>query len=275
MRYRIQSGPWIEFSAGNKVSPFQYGGEVIVAVDPSKTNMAMAVGDPWGVVLTYVEISGKGCDTTEYCTDFMDFISQYLSLTHPIVFGEEQAVSYKGMQYHVSQMVLTEIRANLLQMIKSRFSLKPIEINNWTWKHAILPEGYRGQKEKGSKRYLEQFGFTGVTDDVTDAICMYLFLQKNQPKKPEPFCDHSEPCVLKHDIYIYSSDAINLPDGFWTFKYNPKFSLEDNVNYYVNRSRGNGYLLVPASALTLDDIYTHCCTAHGPSEELKVVISRM
>lgn len=275
MRYRIKSGPWIEFSTGDNVTPLDYGGEVIVAIDPGKTNMAMAVGDPWGVVLSYVEISGKGCDTTQYCTDFMDFISKFLSLTHPICMGEEQAVSYKGMQYHVSQMVLTEIRANLLQLIKTKFSLQPIEINNWAWKHAILPEGYRSTSEKGSLRYLEKCGLTGVTHDVTDVICMYLYLQKQMPAKAKPFCDRSESCSIKHSIFIYSSDAINLPDGFWTFKFNSEFSLEDNVNYYVNRSRGNGYLIVPASALTLEDIYTHCCYAKSPTEEVKVVISRM
>lgn len=274
MRYRIKSGPWIEFSTGDNVKPLDYGGEVIVAIDPGKTNMAMAVGDPWGVVLSYVEISGKGCDTTEYCTDFMDFIVKYLSLTHPITFGEEQAVSYKGMQYHVSQMVLTEIRANLLQMIKTRFCLQPIEINNWTWKHAILPEGYRSTSEKGSLRYLETCGFTGVTHDVTDVICMYLYLQRQTPKRAEPFCNKKESCNLKYKIYLYASDAIDKPDGFWTFKYNPQFSLEDNVNYYVNRSRGNGMLIVPASALTLEDIYAHQCVAGGPTEEVKVVVSR-
>lgn len=273
MRYRIKSGPWIEYSAGNKVQPLQYGGDVIVAIDPSKTNMAMAIGDPWGVVLSYVEMSGKGCDTTEYCTDFMEFITQFLSLTHPIVMGEEQAVSYKGMQYHVSQMVLTEIRANLLQMIKTRFSLTPIEINNWTWKHAILPEGYRGQKEKGSLRYLEKFGFTGVTDDVTDAICMYLFLHRNQPKRAEPFCDRKEPCALPYQLYIYSND-IGVAKELWTHKYNPKFSLEDNANFYVNRTTGNGYLDVPASALTLDEIYGRQCCAKTPTENLRVVVVR-
>lgn len=275
MRYRIKSGPWIEFSAGKSVTPLNYGGEVVVAIDPGKTNMALAVGDPWGVVLSYVEMSGTGCDTTEYCTDFMDFISKFLALTHPIKMGEEQAVSYKGMQYHVSQMVLTEVRANLLQMIRSHFGLSPIEINNWTWKAAILPEGYRGQKEKGSLRYLEKFGFKGVTHDVTDVICMYMYLQRSLGDRPKPYCDHSESCAIPHCMYIYGSSSIQLPDSYWNYMYNPKFSLEDNVNYYVNRSIGNGYLIVPASCLTLDDIYSSTCIMHHPEEELKVVISRM
>lgn len=275
MNYRILSGDWHTFSDPERVTPLAYGGDIIIAIDPGKTNMAFTVGDPFGVVLSYVEISGKGCNTTQYCTDFVNFFKRYLAYCHPIRIGVEAAVSYKGMQYHVSQMVLTEVRANILQMITAQYGLAPIEINNWAWKKAILPEGYRSTSEKGSLRYLATVGFTKATHDVTDSICMYLYLQRSMPKYKDPYCDKVEDTPFKYKVVIFSDDCFSPAEGLWTYQYNPKFTLKDNVSYYVNRTRGNGYLVVPASALTLEDIYNNQCVSFGPTEELKVVISRL
>lgn len=275
MRYRIQSGDWHSFGNPEHVIPLNYGGDVVIAIDPGKTNMAFTVGDPYGVVLSYVEISGQGCNTTEYCTDFVNFFRRFLSYCHPIRIGVEAAVSYKGMQYHVSQMVLTEIRANILQMITQVFGLAPIEINNWAWKKAILPEGFRSTSEKGSLRYLATVGFTKATHDVTDSICMYLYLQRTMPKYKDPYCDKSESSPFPYKLIIFTEDCFVPADELWTYEYNPKFSLSENANYYVNRTHKNGYLTVPAETLSLEDIYGNTCVSCGPSQTLKVVVSRL
>lgn len=274
MDYRIMSGQWRTYHEGQEHTKLMYGGDVVVALDPGKTNMALTVGDPYGIPISYIEITGKGCDTTDYCTDFANFIVEYLSNVNVVMFGVEAAVSYKGMEYHRSQMVLTEIRANLLQMIKTKFHLKPIEINNWSWKHAILPDGYRSQKEKGSYRYLTELGLHGVTHDITDSICMYFYLQRTQlPKYPDPFCDRREVCIIPHKVFLFGENNF-APGDMWHYKYNPQFSLQENVNYYVNRTTKDGYLDVKASDLTLDEIYNTTCVLSSPSENLKVVISR-
>lgn len=273
MEYRIRNGPWLNHSLGNKVNPLDYCGDVVVAIDPGKTNMAMTVGDPYGVILSYVEMTGKGTDTTDYCSEFTEFISAYLSNAHPVVVGEEAAVSYKGMEYHVSQMVLTEIRANLLQLIKVRLKCKPIEINNWTWKHAILPEGYRSTKEKGSLRFLTELGLHNVTHDVTDSICMYMYLQQTYTKNyPLPKCTRSEPCIHAYDTLLCGKD---LDTSFIKqFEYNPEFSLKDNISYLVNRATRQGVFEINASCLTLDEIYNCNSLVSLPTEDLKVVFSR-
>lgn len=275
MRYRINSGPWCYYSEENGVKPLEQKGHVIVTIDPGKTNMAVVVGDAYGVIYNYIEISGQGCDTTQYCTDFSNFITSYLSNVKLWAVGVEAAVSYKGMHYHRSQMVLTEVRANILQLFRVHFGKQPVEINNWAWKKAILPEGYRGTQEKGSLRFLNELGFTGVTHDVTDCICMYMWMHKNVPAAPPPFCDESEMCFCKYSTEIFASDGI--PDGvegMWDYTANPQFSLQDNIHYYLNRSIGNGVLRVNASMLSLEEIYKMRCYLKAPTEELKVVVVR-
>lgn len=274
MEYKIRSGSWRHYGAGDNITPLDYCGDVVVAIDPGKTNMAMTVGDPYGVPLSYVEITGKGTDTTDYCSDFVEFIVAYLSNTHPIVFGEEAAVSYKGMEYHRSQMVLTEIRANLLQMIKVRFGCKPIEINNWTWKHAILPEGYRSTSEKGSLRYLTELGLRDVTHDVTDSICMYMYLQRTYTKDyPPPKCVKSEICLHEYSAAI--CDANMDLSAHKKYEYNPQFSLRENISYCINRAARIGYFELPSSYLTLDEVYSCSSMVSSPTERLKVMFSRI
>ena len=274
MRYRINSGDWHYFSGDTEIKPLEKRGKVIVTIDPGKTNMAVVIGDAYGVIYTYVEISGKDCNTTQYCTDFSNFIERYLSNVELWAVGVEAAVSYKGMQYHRSQMVLTEIRANVLQLFRTRFGKQPVEINNWAWKKAILPDGYRGTQEKGSLRYLTELGLTNVTHDVTDCICMYMWLHRNVPKADDPYCDESEVCFCGYTLTIFNAEDLPTMKDMWQFAANPQYSLSDNVSYYLNRTNTNGVLTIDASALSLEEIYALKCATNKPAEKLKVVVIR-
>ena len=80
MRYKIFNGEPREFHAWDTIPKLSYAGDIVIAIDPSKTNCAMIIGDPGGQVISIVEMSGNNWkqgpvqDTTEYCADIKAFV---------------------------------------------------------------------------------------------------------------------------------------------------------------------------------------------------------
>ena len=275
MTYRIKSGAIREYFGRGTGPKLNYKGNFVVAIDPSKTNLGLVVGNDRGAVYEWVELSGKGCDTTEYCNDLMDFIEDYLSNGTIIVAGVEQAVMYKGMNYYHSQMVLTEIRANILQGFLQRFKIKIHEINNYAWKGAILPDGYRGRSEKGSLRYLKERGLDGISDDVSDAICIYFYITRFVDEPEMLRCTYEEESLCKYSYAIVPENFVvsDLKDNF---EGNGDISLKGNIAYFINRVVSNGFAFTyPVTSLTLDDIYCGNIRVDSPNlEKVKVVVAR-
>ena len=275
MTYRINSGAIHEYLGRGTGPKLQRKGNFVVAIDPSKTNLAFVTGNERGVVYEWVELSGKGCDTTAYCNDLMNFMADYLSNGTVTVAGVEQAVMYEGMKYYHSQMVLTEIRANILQGFLQRFNIKIHEINNYAWKGAILPDGYRGRKEKGSLRFLAEKGLTGITDDVSDAICIYFYLNRFVEEPEVLNCTYEEEPLYEYD-YAIVPDNFNIADLHEVFIGNGSVSLKGNAAYFLNRTNASGFAFTyPVTSLTLDDIYNGNSHVNSPTlDTVKVVVAR-
>lgn len=166
---------------GDAVTPVNYFGEVVIAIDPSKTNMAVFLGTPSGEPISAIEFSGNNrrrgpaMDTTQYCFEVRKFLTEYLQNVSVYLVGIEQAITKQGNKYHHSDMVLKEIRGAILNYFLEEYGVKVIEVNNWSWKFAVLPEGYRGKFDKGSKKFFErnmpQSPFTYYFEaDMTDCI---------------------------------------------------------------------------------------------------------
>ena len=276
MRYRFNSQEWHDYSNMSRVPTLATTGSVIVAVDPGKTNMAVVVGDTFGDILEWIELTGKDCNTTDYCQDVRQFLFKHLQAAHIKAAGIEQAVSYKGMEYYHSQMVLTEIRANLLSFFNDTYGFKPMEINNYSWKSAILPDGYRGTKEKGSKRFLAEKGLIGVTHDVTDCICMYFYLHQRYPDHSELYCNKEEESIFEYDTSIFSP-AIDMQQ-VTTFKFNSQYSLTSNIAFYINKTQCESFrLVVDIDKLSYKDIYGGSCFFNDTdidTKEVQVVVIR-
>lgn len=269
MMYKLFNGYSQGFSRGDSVPSLDYTGEVVVAIDPSKTNCALVVGDPGGYILSIVEMSGNNWrsgpveDTTQFCSEVKEFITNHLAGAKVIKAGLEKAITKKGMNHHHSNMVLTEIRGAILNLFYEEYGFRhdQVEVNNWSWKHAILPEGYRSQSEKGSKRYFSQY----LNDktyvhyfeaDVTDCLCIYKYLIRDCKDTYTIACQAAETPLKKFNIGISSgtwADQLN----YRRFSFNPSFTLEENVAYFVNHSKVNGIACVDPKYLTLQDIYTH------------------
>ena len=121
MQVQINLNAPFEYKAGQKIKPFDFCGDIVLATDPGKTNMAMAVGTPFGTQLCILQFRAPGSayDTSDYCHDFKDFLTRYFAGCKFSYFGIEQAISQRGMNHHHSSMVLTEIRANLIDLAYS------------------------------------------------------------------------------------------------------------------------------------------------------------
>lgn len=258
MKVQVNLNSRFEFTRGDRVEPLKYCGDVVVAVDPGKTNMAVVIGTTFDTRLCVLQFSAAGShyDNSEYCMDFKDFISRYLHGCNVKVFGIEQAISKKGMNYHRSSMVLTQIRANLINLAYELTDGKAIEINNWTWKHSILPDGMRSQSEKGSARFLPNIYDSYGNADVTDAICMYMYLMKTYKDTTLMFPNKIEEPLSKQRIFLVPTGSSITKDAR-RFRYNNALKLEQNCIYFTNRTWEKGVATVEASALSLEDIYKY------------------
>lgn len=259
MQVLVNTSSKFDWHAGSPVPQFPYRGDVIVATDPGKTNMAMTIGTPDGTVLTILQFRapGFGNDNSDYCHDFKCFLSEYLKDVNVTVFAIEAAISKQGMNFHRSSMVLTEIRANLIDLSYKLTNRKAFEVNNWAWKYAILPDGMRGQHEKGSSTFLPQVYYTYGNADVTDSICIYKYaVMKVGNPYYRIFPDKVEEPLHTFNPKLVPAGCILLSKAR-RFNYNTELSLLDNLTYACNRTPERVCAEIPISALTLDDIYRY------------------
>lgn len=258
------------FNSGDHVTPLNKTSEIVVAIDPSKTNMAVLIGSPFEEIYDIIEFSGNNrkrgpaMDTTIYCEQVREFLSKYLADANIYMVGVEAAISKKGLNFHHSNMVLTEIRGNILNFFLERFRIKVEEINNWSWKYAILPEGYRSQSEKGSKRFMrDYYPESDLNDyfeaDVTDVYCIYKYMCTKLCKGYNfVCCRREEPNENTRNFYIYPSTLTRV-SGARVIVLNDHFSITDNVTYLCNRTNYALYTVIPdISKLSLEEIYGHC-----------------
>lgn len=291
------------WTIGQPTGKLNYHGEIVITFDPSKTNMAILIGtgEPLSLedfyyegypksILKTIEFSGNDRgkasppqDTTLFCEEVRHYLASYLEGARFKYVAIEQALTKRGRDTgHVTNMVLTEIRGNLLNFFLETFNVRAIEINNWSWKHAILPEGYRGQQQKGSKlfftRNLPHSPFSFYYEaDMTDCICIYLYVVMKFCSQHVTFCSTAEPKLNEYK-YAYVPVSLDTSRHYIEFAFNPKFSLEENMNYYANRTTSNFVLLVDWNVPTLEDLYENCAVAKWESiddDKVKVIVCRL
>lgn len=281
----------VNWSRGMHVNPMQYAGDLVVVIDPGKTNMAVAISTPKKQVLKHFEFSGNNrgrgpvMDTTLYCEEFRAFLKAYLGNANLFIVAIEEAVTYKKgnspYNYHQSNLCLTEIRSNVLNFFLEEFGIKVIEVNNWAWKSRVLPEGYRSQSEKGSKRMFEELlpelpYKDYFAADMTDVICILWFVCDTYCSGYVVYCNKRESGL---GSYTYTFVPKDLPayKALPEFGYNKNFTLEDNINYYTNRVFKPFSLVLEMSEIDPDIVYEHSSWFSDKNlqdKEVRVVIIR-
>lgn len=275
----------VNWHIGADVKPLMYRGDLVVVIDPSKTNTAMAFATPTGDVLNILEFSGNNRrrgpvqDTTVFCNELRQYLRQYLVNANLYCVAVEQAITKKGQNYHRSSMVLTEIRGNILNFFLEVFNIKVLEVNNWAWKSHVLPQGYRSQSEKGSKRYFhDYFPDSDINDyfeaDVTDVLCILQYVLDTQCSGYSCVCNRVEPALDSYK-YFYTSTSNPYIKG-QVVKYNPMFSIKENLDFYANRYLTSFSMDVPVEDVDANDVYGKCIVFNWDNlkdETVKVVVS--
>lgn len=256
------------YTQGMVVDPLDVTGDVVVAIDPSKTNMAVYICSPTGEMYLGVEFSGNNrkagpvMDTTLYCSQVRSFLKELFANVNLYIVGVEAAITKKGMSHHHSNMVLTEIRSNILNFFLEEYGIRVTEVNNWAWKRAVLPDGYRGQHEKGSKKYFQNLHPESplanyYEADMTDAFCIAMYLVSTKCQGYAIVCNRSEkPSETTRSYWLYPSTLCNVPHSY-PMKFNSHFSVLENVVFMCNRTHNLCECQIPTEDLDLSDIYGH------------------
>lgn len=255
----------VQWRAADAVNPISYGGEVVIVFDPGKTNMAMIIGTPDGTVLNHIEFSGNNrgngpvMDTTIYCNEVKEFLRKYLQKARIWFVATEATILKKGRDYYHSNQVLNEVRANLLQFFLSEYGIHVEEINNWSWKSHILPEGYRSQKFKGSKKWFHDVNPTSPYNfyfnaDMTDCVCIYWYVVEYMCTNYTMICNRSEVAISQYK-YTIVPKSFSTGSKVTVVQFNNVFSLAQNIAYYTNRILHSFVMEVPVDCFELKDIY--------------------
>lgn len=255
------------WTIGDSVEALETELDVIVTFDPSKTNMAVFIGTPDKQGIAAIEFSGNNrkrgpaMDTTQYCLEVRAYLKEYLKHVNLYMVAIEQAIQKKGIDYYKSNMVLTEIRGNLLNFFMEEYNIKVIEINNWAWKAGVLPEGFRSMYEKGSKKFFQTVmpdsPYTYFFEaDMTDCICIYWYVCDTLVTGYQIFCNKRETCNYKY-VYAYTAIDSDFAPNLRMVQYNPKFTITENMNYYANRYKDPFAIEVPMEHIPINDVYKH------------------
>lgn len=261
-----QNTTYVNWSIGDYVRPMAYTGDVVVTIDPSKTNTALVIGTPEKRILNILEFSGNNrgrgpvMDTTVFCEQLRQFLTTYLQNVNLYAVGVEKTILPRGKKAHYhSVTVLNEIRSTLLSFFFEVFNVHVIEINNWSWKAAVLPEGYRSMNEKGSKRFfIEHMSDTPYANyyeaDVTDCICMFWYMCSTHCQNYSVFCNRVEQSFTGFKYTFFPIDS-NVCENLREVIFNERFSLEDNLAFYSNRLLGPFCLEVSSDVINIDEVY--------------------
>lgn len=263
-----------DYSTNSTIVPLKSELPVIVAIDPSKSNLGLVVGDISGHFLGLYEVSGSGKDTTKFCLLLMKFLALKLSELDIALFGQEKVILGDAYQ---SMVILNEIRSYVKMTADQYLRIAPskiIEVNNFAWKSAMLPAEYRKKKyKKGSLAYIKAaFPYLqSISDDLTDAMCIYQYLKEEYERKNPIYCVRSETCNEKLNVFIVPKASIQEDKVYW-FQFNKSFSLQDNIAFYGNRSTRIGCCQIPIKCLEIDDLYRYTCMVDHNTDESDIYL---
>ncbi len=259
----------------NIFMPRYEGKKIVIGIDSSKTNSAIAVGDSSGCVLDYIEVNGVNVGTAEeetlkLCYDTRVALKEIFKYSKPICVGIENIISKitkgkeTGMTIHESRFKITAVFMSFISFFQDTFNITPQLINNQTWKAAVLPSEFRKREyKKGSLAYFKSINsrYQYCSDDVTDAICILKYLISANSITEGYKIVAPELSRYKHEIFLVPPSFISkIP--IYPFTLNVNMTLEQNAIVMSNVIASKINVLAAAECnvekLTLQDIYTYC-----------------
>lgn len=256
----------------NYFQPSYVGKSIVISIDSSKSNTGMIVGFPDGTIVDDYEISGAGSDIDVYdlCRDTRAFLKEIFKDANIRCVGIEDIItkaeknkegkSYKGIDIHKSRAKITAVFDNFMFSFEEFFNIRPIRVNNWAWKADILPEEYRTRAhDKGSRDYFDDLGnrWAGRKDDVTDAVCIFLYLIRNMTirAKEDIYSVIPPQCEYDYNIVPASFEPSSVAKEFGIY-------VEETLDKVMATVANNlqpgkiGYFFTNIESVPLSDIYS-------------------
>lgn len=252
------------------------GKHLVIAIDSSKTNSAMLVGDTDGKVLDDYEISGAGRDTNVYdlCRYtrrelknlFRGSYIEFVGIEDIITKKEESNGSKgngwhssKGLEIHQSRYKITAVFDNFIFYFDEFHNCMPTLIPQWSWKSTTLPPEYRMRThKKGSKDYMQDMGWSygNRKDDVTDAFFILMYIYQTYSFNVTRFIDEIVPTQKSYD-YIILPEDVTMPKTP-VYESRNTDDLKHNIESIVERTdSGESALLVwDIEDLSIQEVYS-------------------
>lgn len=249
------------------------GQDIVIAIDSSKSNSAMIVGDPFGNPIHDYEFGGAGSNINVYdlCRDISIELQELFSGANVLLVGIEDIITKNSRQsrgrnmapldIHESRAKITAVFNRFIFYFQDFHKVMPKLINNQAWKASILPEEYRKRKhDKGSLDFANDIGsvYAGRTDDVTDAFCIYKYIIKSYSTNAKMKIEQYMPSGSSYQISIVPESTSFA--GTMEFEYNPDLSLSQNletVSYLVGEKKSIGSIVVPIDSITYEMLITN------------------
>lgn len=245
----------------DKYYPEYIGQSIVIGIDSSKSNTAICVGDIKGNILDDYEIVGGGNDIDVYdlCKETRKQLRELFKDSRIHLVGIEDIITkkekgYNGVNIHQSRYKITAVYDSLIFMFDDDFDRRPVRVSNWSWKSTILPATYRTKEhKKGSKDWFQAMSspYGERKDDVTDAICIYMYLIKTNDFKDITRIGKVYPVTVDYSYLI-------LPEN----------SMFPNIREFeiVNDDTVDKNMAVIASMLEPND----CAIARVPIEKIPI-----
>lgn len=224
--------------------PEYSGRKIVIGIDSSKSDSAIAVGDEFGNILADYEIRGGGSDVDVYdlCAYTRIQLRQLFKGADIQLVGIEDIITknekgYKGIDIHQSRYKITAVFDNFIFLFDEFFKVRPKRVNNWDWKHTVLPEEYRKKThKKGSKDFFDDLGgrWAGRNDNVTDAVCILTYLYKKNPIKPVYDVTETTPSNVPYEFAILPA-SMEFDDSVREYRITNTDSIEHNISTIAGR----------------------------------------
>lgn len=285
----------------NVVLPRYVNQEITIAIDSSKTNTGISIGDTNCNLIEWFDINGEKDGTTEQdvlilCQNQRKMLSTLLKGAKIKLVGIENIITKNetryetkdgktkksyysgGLEHHESRFKITAVFMSYIFFFQEEFGITPELVNNWSWKATVLPEEFRSKKyDKGSLAYFQSINspYQYCTDDATDSMCILEYLRITHGLVKGIQITEPESPAFKYKTGIVS-DKREFKNEV-KFIYNKDLTYRQNVAYMVNRIKENeaGCAIVPTSDLDLEIIYTFCMgNFEKVSKYVKVIVRR-
>lgn len=264
--------------------PTYAGKKIAIAIDSSKTNTAMIVGDIYGNVLDDYELNGKSdTDVLLLCKQEREALKLLFEGAKIQLVGIEDIITKKHdknqnpMDIHMSRFKITAVFMSLICFFQDTHKITPELVNNQHWKSEVLPEEYcKRTHKKGSLDYMKDIGSKYATrsDDITDAYCIYQFLAREHGYKD--ITEIEEPCAANKAYHcgLFPLDT-GIPPKAKQFVYNPNLTFKQNCDtmiYHMGMSDEFAFAKVNVSDLTIEEIYENASGARHKKFEKEVYV---